>query len=99
MRFPELRLVEELVSKDDNWEQRQENICIHESAGIEWAQGRPSLDKRQEDIGSKTKVGIPRIPDGSEWQIRICVSLNLPRVPEFDVYITDAPPDQESGYP
>lgn len=99
MRFHELRLVEELVGKDDDWEQRQKNVCIHESAGIEWAQVRPSLDKRQEDIGAKTKIGIPRIPDGFEWQIRNRVSLNLPRVPEFDVDITDAPPDKECGYP
>ena len=98
MRFPKLCPVEELVGKDDNWKQWQKNVCVHECAGIEWAQVRPSLDKRQEDVGSKTKVGIPWIPEGFEWQIRFCVALHLPRVPEFDVDVADAPPDQECGY-
>lgn len=88
-------LEEELVTKVNDGEQRQENVRVHKITGIERRQCGPSLNKRQKDVGSQTEVGVVGVQEGLEREFARAMTLNLPSRPETDVGERDGAPDKE----
>lgn len=90
-----LGLVDYLVTKVDEREDRQEDVGIDKVASVEGRECGPSLNKREEDIGAEAKVCVPGIPKRLERQLVRRATLGRPCRAKANVRERDGPPYQE----
>ncbi|KFY72245.1 hypothetical protein V499_07598 [Pseudogymnoascus sp. VKM F-103] len=93
-----LRLVHPLKDPENDREQHEQDIRIHECASREWRQRSPTLNQCEEDVRAEPKPGVVRVQPRPVGEVFDAASLDGPSATEADVDKGDCAPDQKGRH-